>query len=193
MALSSTPKPVSEMTDDEAIEHMITELSLIPDGDKPTISGSSDFQTVNEMIDHLERKTPAGMELLRLHRAVHERVSKAEADTPLLDVMAPLFENEEISDFIIERDLFVRPDITEWVQGADMLILSIGDETKKGRIQCFALKGNNLYVLYYDERKKEGERVSMDCLVNVNPEPDNRKSSGIRGWLSSGIRKILGK
>ncbi len=105
-----------------------------------------------------------------------------------LDVMAPLFENEEISNFIMEQDLSVIPNRKEWLQGADMLVLSIGDTTSKGKVQCFALKGENLYVLYYDEAKRPGKRVSIECLVEVEPE-----QSRIRRWLSSGIRRILGK
>ena len=81
MTLSSIHKPVSEMTDDEAIEDLITILCLMPDGDKPTIFGSSEFRTVDEMIYHLVEKTPAGMELLKLHRGVHERLTQAQAQT----------------------------------------------------------------------------------------------------------------
>lgn len=80
MALSSNPIPISEMKDKKAIESLITELRLMPDRDNPTIFGSSEFSTVNEMIDHLERKTPAGMELLKLHRGVHERLAQAHTE-----------------------------------------------------------------------------------------------------------------
>jgi len=79
MALSSNPKPVSEMTDDEAIEDMIALLRKCPNPDKETIFGSAEFGTVNEMINHLERRTPVGMELLALHRRV-EYKSEAEEE-----------------------------------------------------------------------------------------------------------------
>lgn len=62
----------------------------------------------------------------------------------LLDAMIPLLENEELSDFIIEQDLFVKPDVTEWVQGMDMLILKIGDETKKRQNPMFCNERSKL-------------------------------------------------
>lgn len=80
MTLSSNPKPVSEQTDDEAIEALVAELRLIPDGDKPSIIGSSEFSTVNEAIDHLERRTPTGMHILGLHRRVHETIARVPAE-----------------------------------------------------------------------------------------------------------------
>ena len=80
MILSSNPKPVNEQTDDEAIEALVAELRQIPDGDTPSIIGSSEFSTVNEVIDHLERRTPTGIHLLGLHRRAHERIAKVRAE-----------------------------------------------------------------------------------------------------------------
>ncbi|MFC1599714.1 hypothetical protein ACFL3T_01665 [Patescibacteria group bacterium] len=76
------PKPLDAVPgiDEEAIEGLIAELRLIPDGDKPTIIGSSEIRTINEMIDHLERRTPAGMELLSLDRSVRERTARAQTE-----------------------------------------------------------------------------------------------------------------
>lgn len=77
MELSSNPKPLNEIIDDEGINDLIAELRLIPDGN---IIGSGDFRTVNEMIDHLERKTPAGMKFLKLHRELKQRLAQAQTE-----------------------------------------------------------------------------------------------------------------
>lgn len=104
-----------------------------------------------------------------------------------LDVLAPLFENEEISDFIINNDLSVIPKRKEWAQGVDLLVLRIGDRTSKGTIQCFAMKGENLHVLYYDETKKAGKRIKTECLVEIEPEP-----SRLRRWFGDTMKKFTG-
>lgn len=56
------------------------------------------------------------------------------------------------------------------------------------------MKGQNLYVLYYNEKKKPGKQVSMECLVEVEPEQQDRsqKPSSLSRLIDRAVEKIVG-
>lgn len=80
MKTSEQPNSALEMTDDEAAEGLLKVLRGLPDPDAQSIVGSDKFSTVSEMIEHVENRTPAGMELIELHKALQERLENAELE-----------------------------------------------------------------------------------------------------------------
>lgn len=70
MPPSSNPKRVSEMTDAEAIEDFIALLRKCPNPDERTLFENDGYGTVSEMIDHLEKRTPIGIEILEMHQSI---------------------------------------------------------------------------------------------------------------------------
>ncbi len=62
------PPTVEGLDDDAAMEVLIAEFEHIDNRDSHSIMGSSEFKTVNEMLDHMRRKTPAGLRILELYR-----------------------------------------------------------------------------------------------------------------------------
>ncbi len=73
-APSSKPLSIEGLSDDDAIPVVIEELEKIPNRDEETILGSGSIKTVNQLIDHLRRKTPEGMKHLGLYRRAEETV-----------------------------------------------------------------------------------------------------------------------
>ena len=78
MSLKEAPSPkpasIEGLSDDDAIEVVVAELEKISNRDELAILGRGPIKNVNQLIDHLRRRTPEGMKHLELYRRAQETV-----------------------------------------------------------------------------------------------------------------------
>lgn len=68
---------VEGLDDDAAGEVIIASLEQVPNRDSNTITGSP-FKSINDMIDHIRRKTPEGLHVIGLYRRAEQSAKEYE-------------------------------------------------------------------------------------------------------------------